>query len=186
MSEHTVTQADQTHAAVHGDHHAGDHHAKAPRTYLLTLIALLTLTVITVGVSYIDFGAGNIVVAVTVATIKAFLVGLIFMHLLQDKPINAVIFCAAFLFLSLLFLFTFLDENSRNPIVISAPPAGGMPPSDMAVATAIDGKPIGSEVKKPTPALSSAPAYPNGAVPAPAAAATGPAATAASQEPPKK
>lgn len=186
MSEHTVTQAGQaeashTHATAHHDHHA-----KAPRTYLLTLIALLTLTVITVGVSYIDFGAGNIVVAVTVATIKAFLVGLIFMHLLQDKPINAVIFCAAFLFLSLLFLFTFLDENSRNPIVISAPPAGGMPPADMAVATAIDGKPIGSEAKKPTPALSSAPAYANGAAPAAAPVATGPAATAPRQEPPKK
>src|SRR5271165_64433 len=180
MIEQTATLAEQTHAASHDDHEA-----KAPRTYLLTLIALLTLTVITVAVSYIDFGAGNIVVAVTVATIKAFLVGLIFMHLLHDKPINAIIFCAAFLFLSLLFLFTFLDEDSRNPIVISSPPAGNMPPPNMAVATAIDGKPIGSDVKKPTPAFSSAPAYANGAVPA-AAPPTGPAATAQSAEPPKK
>jgi cytochrome c oxidase subunit IV len=180
MSEDTATLAEQTHAASHDDHDA-----KAPRTYVLTLIALLTLTVITVGVSYIDFGAGNIVVAVTVATIKAFLVGLIFMHLLHDKPINAIIFCAAFLFLSLLFLFTFLDEDSRNPIVTANPPAGNMPPPNMSVATAIDGKPLGTEIKKPTPALSSAPAYANG-VPVAAPATTGPAATAQSAEPPKK
>src|SRR5208283_954270 len=167
MSEQTATLADQEHATSHDDHDS-----KAPRTYVLTLIALLTLTIITVAVSYIDFGAGNIVVAVTVATIKAFLVGLIFMHLLHDKPINGIIFCAAFLFLSLLFLFTFLDENSRNALVYSTPPAGNMPPPNMAVATAIDGKPVGNEVKKPTPALSSAPAYANG-VPAAAPAATG-------------
>ncbi len=181
MSEPTSTLAEKIEAVAHEDHDA-----KAPRTYFITLLLLLSLTVITVAVSYIDFGAGNIVVAVTVATIKAFLVGLIFMHLLHDKPINAIIFCAAFLFLSLLFLFTFLDENSRNPIITSNPPAGGIPEQKMAVATAIDGKPIGSEVKKPTPALSSAPAYANGVVPAAAPATTGPAATAQSQEPPKK
>jgi caa(3)-type oxidase subunit IV len=131
--------------------------AKAPRTYLLTLFALLTLTVITVGVSCIDFGAGNIVVAVTVATIKAFLVGLIFMHLLHDKPINAISFCAAFLFLSLLFLFTFLDEDSRNPIITTNPPAGRLPPPNMAVATAVDGNP---SAQKKNPRRGSRPRQP--------------------------
>ena len=152
----------------------------------ITLLALLTLTVITVAVSYIDFGAGNIVVAVTVATIKAFLVGLIFMHLLHDKPINAIIFCAAFLFLSLLFLFTFLDENSRNPIVTSNPPAG-------SIAAAEHGG--GDGDRRQTHRYRSEETHASTlvcaglrkrSVPAAAPATPGPGATAQSQEPPKK
>ncbi len=161
MSEHTLPVTSHT---------AHDHDAHAPRTYLLTLSALLALTAITVGVSYIDFGSGNIVVAVMVATVKAILVGLIFMHLLHDKKINAVIFVAAFLFLSLLFLFSFLDQDSRNPPIVSRPPAGGFPAQDMQRATAIDGKPVGTEAPKPTPAMSSAP----GGSAAPAAVAAEP------------
>lgn len=152
--------------AAHAAHH--DREANAPLHYLLTLLALLTLTAITVGVSYIDFGAGNIIVAVVVATIKAILVGLIFMHLLHDKKINAVIFVAAFLFLSLLFLFTFLDQGSRELPTVSKPPAGGFPAKDMQRATAVDGQEVGATAPKPTPATSSAP---GGVAAAPAAAA---------------
>ena len=48
------------------------------RNYLKTLIALSFLTGITVGASYIDFGSGaaNVVIALTIATIKATLVAL--------------------------------------------------------------------------------------------------------------
>lgn len=160
MSDHTIFVTSKTAHAVH------DHDAKAPLHYLLTLLALLALTAVTVGASYIDFGAGNIVVAVLVATTKAILVGLIFMHLLHDKKINAVIFVAAFLFLSLLFLFTFLDEDSRFYPVVSKPPAGGIPQKDMQRATAVDGTPVGLEPPKPTPALSSAPGGATAAAPA--------------------
>jgi hypothetical protein len=113
------------------------------------------------------------VVAVVVATTKAILVGLIFMHLLHDKKINAAIFVAAFLFLSLLFLFTLLDEGSRQTLNVSRPPAGGIPQDSMKIATAIDGKPaVVSLQAKPTPAASSAPVFANPAAqPAPATAA---------------
>jgi cytochrome c oxidase subunit IV len=162
MSNHTVT------ATTAAGHHE---HGNAPLQYLLTLLALLTLTAITVGVSYLDFGSGNIIVAVLVATVKAILVGLIFMHLLHDKKINAVIFVAAFLFLSLLFLFSFLDQGSRYLPPVSKPPAGGFPAKDMQRATAIEGNPVGTESPKPTPAMSSAPGGSATAVPAPAPAA---------------
>jgi cytochrome c oxidase subunit IV len=161
MSNPTVTAST---AAAHHEH------GNAPLQYLLTLIALLTLTGITVGVSYLDFGSGNIIVAVLVATVKAILVGLIFMHLLHDKKINAVIFVAAFLFLSLLFLFSFLDQGSRYLPAVSKPPAGGFPAKDMQRATAIEGNPVGTEPPKPTPAMSSAPGGSAAAVPAPAPA----------------
>ena len=164
MSDHSTT-LNRGHATANAAHH-DDHDAKGPLQYLLTLLALLTLTAITVGVSYIDFGSGNIVVAVIVATAKAILVGLIFMHLLHDKKINAVIFVSAFLFLSLLFLFTLLDVGSREVVTYSKPPAGGVPQDSMKVATAVDGKPVPAQ-PKPTPAVSSAPAFATGTPEAP-------------------
>jgi cytochrome c oxidase subunit 4 len=100
-------------------------------TYLKTLIALLILTGITVGASYIHFGSGaaNVVVALTIATIKATLVALFFMHLLHDKPVNALIAVAGFIFLGLFLMFTLLDFDSRqdyqprNLPAVVAPPA---------------------------------------------------------------
>jgi cytochrome c oxidase subunit 4 len=100
--------------------------------YLKTLIALLILTGITVGASYIHFGSGaaNVVVALTIATIKATLVALFFMHLLHDKPVNGLIAAAGFIFLGLFLMFTLIDFDSRNdyqprnlPTVIAPPPA---------------------------------------------------------------
>jgi cytochrome c oxidase subunit 4 len=99
--------------------------------YAKTLISLLILTAITVGASYINFGAMNVVVALTIATIKATLVALFFMHLLHDKPVNGLIACAGFLFLGLFLMFTLLDFDSRenlqpfnlHPQVVTPPPA---------------------------------------------------------------
>ena len=92
--------------------HALDPKAEA-KTYTLTLALLLILTAITVGASYIQFGSLNVVIALGIATIKASLVALFFMHLRHDKPVNAVIACAGFLFLGLFLLFTFLDVDTR-------------------------------------------------------------------------
>jgi len=49
--------------------------------------ALFVLTVITVALSYVNFGseAANIIVAMIVATFKAGLVAAIFMHLLSER-----------------------------------------------------------------------------------------------------
>ena len=55
--------------------------------YLKVGAALLVLTGVTVGLSYVDFGSRdmNIVVGMIVATIKAGLVAAIFMHLKGEK-----------------------------------------------------------------------------------------------------
>src|SRR5277367_3667489 len=106
-------------------------------TYLKTLIGLLILTGITVGASYIHFGSGaaNVVVALTIATIKATLVALFFMHLLHDKKVNALIAAAGFIFLGLFLMFTLLDFDSRvdyqprNLPAVVAPPAPAAAPA---------------------------------------------------------
>ena len=109
-------------------------HAINPKTealkYVATLVVLLILTAITVGASYIDFGSGNVVIALFIATIKATIVGLIFMHLLHDKPVNAVIAVAGFVFLGIFLMFDFIDVTSRTnpqPINLHAPPAVAAP-----------------------------------------------------------
>jgi cytochrome c oxidase subunit 4 len=102
------------------------------RSYLLTLLALLFLTVVTVGASYIDFGQGNVVIALAIATVKATLVALFFMHLAHDKPMNGLIAVAGFIFLGLFLLFDLLDittrrdaipQNLHPPVVQTATPA---------------------------------------------------------------
>jgi cytochrome c oxidase subunit 4 len=101
-------------------------------TYVRTLLTLLVLTGITVAASYVDFGSSsiNVVVALTIATIKATLVALFFMHLLHDKPVNGIIAAAGFVFLGLFLMFTLLDFDTREhptprnlPAVVTPPPS---------------------------------------------------------------
>jgi cytochrome c oxidase subunit 4 len=99
------------------DGHAhDDHDAKAPRTYALVLLALLCPTFITVGASYIQFGSGliNVVIALTIATIKASLVALFFMHLLHDKPMNGIILVGSFVFLGIFLISCYTDAITRD------------------------------------------------------------------------
>ena len=118
-------------------------HAENPKAealkYVATLVVLLILTAITVGASYINFGSGNVVIALTIATVKATIVGLIFMHLLHDKPVNAVIAVAGFVFLGIFLMFDFIDVDSRTnpqPINLHAPPAAAAPAAGAPAAPA--------------------------------------------------
>jgi cytochrome c oxidase subunit IV len=96
------------------EHTTHEHSHGGPKVYIATLAALLFLTVVTVFVAGFDFGNINIVVAVAIATLKASLVVLIFMHLRHDKPVNAIIAISGFVFLGLLLLFSLLDIEARN------------------------------------------------------------------------
>lgn len=86
-----------------------DHDAdikKHLRVYIGVFVALLVLTLITVGISYIHFGhAGNIVIALIIAVIKAGLVAGYFMHLNSEKrAIYRVLIFTVFFFAGLMFL----------------------------------------------------------------------------------
>ncbi len=120
-----------THTEQAHEHH--EHHDSAG-VYVKTLIALLILTGVTVGASYIDFGSGNIVIALLIATIKATLVALFFMHLRYEKPVNGIIATAGFLFLGIFLMFCFMDQDTRRdpnprvlPPVVYAPATGAIP-----------------------------------------------------------
>ena len=62
--------------------HTPDEIRASVRVYLKVFGALAVLTMVTVGVSYVDLGGrGNIGVALLIATFKAGLVAVFFMHL---------------------------------------------------------------------------------------------------------
>ncbi len=99
------------HETTHEHEHGG------LKVFAAPLAALLILTIITVFVAGFDLGSINVVVAIGIATVKATLVALIFMHLRHDKPVNAVIAVSGFLFLGLLLMFCLTDIDARqNPI----------------------------------------------------------------------
>ncbi len=80
----------------------------------------MILTVITVLAYYIplwlniSLGAGNVIIAMAIATAKASLVVLFFMGLKYDKKFNAIAFLSSLIFLGLFLAFTLLDVNTRE------------------------------------------------------------------------
>jgi cytochrome c oxidase subunit 4 len=126
MSDHTTT-LENTHAAAHASALTHEHGPKRPvRLYTIILTCLLILTGVTVLVAQFDFGEWNVFAAMFIATLKASLVALFFMHLLHDKGMNAIIFCAALFFLGLFLSFDFMDSSTRVVYTPanSAAPAG--------------------------------------------------------------
>lgn len=104
-----------SHTEQHG-HHGEGHHIDPLWLYLAIFGALIFMTVVTVGASYFDFGAANTAIAVLIATVKASLVAVFFMHLRHDKPFHTLILVSGLLFLSFLFLFTLSDTGTRNDV----------------------------------------------------------------------
>jgi cytochrome c oxidase subunit 4 len=91
-------------------------HVLRLRIYIGVWAALLVLTVVTVAVSYQDFGTLNIVVAMAVATVKATLVTLFFMHLKYDEHFNVIVFVTSLTFLGIFFILTMADTAERGKV----------------------------------------------------------------------
>jgi caa(3)-type oxidase subunit IV len=75
---------------------------------------LLVFTALTVGISYLHFGAWNFLIGMAVATVKALLVILVFMNLRHDDRSNAIIFSMGFLFLVIFITLTVTDLFTRE------------------------------------------------------------------------
>ncbi|MCP4895394.1 MAG: caa(3)-type oxidase subunit IV [bacterium] len=82
------------------------------------LIALMVGTWLTVTATYFDLGALNIWIGLAIATAKAFLVAVYYMHLRWDRPINAIALLAAVLFLMLFLGIAMLDSSQYQPQLI--------------------------------------------------------------------
>ena len=84
------------------------------KTYALVLIVLLVLTATTCGVSFIDMGKMNAVVAVAIAFAKASMVALIFMHLRYSRRLMRVVAAAGLFWLGILIALTMSDYLTRG------------------------------------------------------------------------
>jgi len=84
------------------------------KTNVAVWLALLALTGVTTGVAFIDLGPLNTVVALVIATCKALLVVLIFMHVkyASDNLVKVVVISALF-FLMLLLGLSLADYSTR-------------------------------------------------------------------------
>ena len=90
-------------------------HIVPVKTYISVWLALLVLTGVTAGVAFVDLGPFNTVVALVIATGKALLVVLIFMHVkyASDRLIKVVVVSALFWLLLLLGL-SLADYTTRT------------------------------------------------------------------------
>jgi cytochrome c oxidase subunit 4 len=102
-------------------------HIASVRLLLVVWVALIFGTWLTVSVSNVDLGPLNIWVGLAIATGKAVLVALYYMHLRWDKPFNAFVFLAAFFFLFLFIGFAMMDTGQYQVDLIPgySPGMGG-------------------------------------------------------------
>jgi caa(3)-type oxidase subunit IV len=91
-----------------------EQHAVPIRIYAVIFATLLLLTLVTVDVAFYNFGAMNIGIALAVATTKATLVILYFMHVRYAPPLTAVFAGIGFVYLIILIAFTLSDFLSRG------------------------------------------------------------------------
>src|SRR5213592_3104684 len=95
------------------EEHVPHVHVTSIAVYLLVFLALAAGTVLTVAASRFDLGMWNTPIALVIATIKAVLVILFFMHVVHSSRLTWVVIIAAFLWLGVLFVLTFADYLTR-------------------------------------------------------------------------
>jgi cytochrome c oxidase subunit 4 len=95
--------------------------------YLFTFVALVALATLSLGLSFLHWTTGDLVVSLVIATIKAALVLYIFMHLVEQRFSSHVVVGVTALMLALLAGLTAADVATRQTSAPSPRPE----PSDL-------------------------------------------------------
>jgi cytochrome c oxidase subunit 4 len=98
--------------AEHAEHEG--HHIASVTNYLIIFTLLLLLTAATVGVAFIDLGVFNTVMALAIASVKAMLVILYFMHLKFSPSQTKLAAAAAIFWLMIMLTITAFDYVGRG------------------------------------------------------------------------
>ncbi len=88
-------------------------HVVSPKIYVMILLALLLGTYLTVSAAMRDFGPWNIVIALTIATTKATLVVLYFMHARYSSKRTQLVIISGVFWLAILLFLTLSDYFTR-------------------------------------------------------------------------
>lgn len=84
------------------------------RTYYTVFAALIALTLLTVGVSFLELGTWHTTIGVLIGVVKASLVGLFFMHLLHSSRVSWLAVLAGLFWLGILMALTLSDYLTRH------------------------------------------------------------------------
>ena len=117
-----MTETSETTAGGYGTGGHADHGmAHVVPLYVLggVFASLCVLTFLTVAATWVDLGEFNLWIAMGIATIKAALVALYFMHLRYDSPFNGLVFVAGLAFLALFLGMTLLDTFQYQPEILN-------------------------------------------------------------------
>lgn len=107
MTHNTTTGSDDS--TRHEERHLG--HVMSAPVLIGVWAALMILTVVTVQATYFDLGPWNIWLAMAIATLKAVLVAMYFMHLRYDSPFHGIILIGALIFVMLFISISSLDTH---------------------------------------------------------------------------
>lgn len=99
----------------------GDGHGASLKLYGGVFVALLVLTFVTVWAALHDFGSLNTPIALGIASLKASLVILYFMHVRWSSKLTWIYAGAGFLFLAILLGFTLSDYVTREWMQVYGP-----------------------------------------------------------------
>ena len=97
--------------------HAPMHHVTGLPVYIGVFLALMVLTIVTVGVSRLDLGLLNTPIALAIAVTKATLVILFFMHVIHSTRLTWITILGSLLWLGVLFVLTLSDYLTRGWLI---------------------------------------------------------------------
>jgi cytochrome c oxidase subunit IV len=89
-------------------------HIASVKSYVGIFLVLMVLTTVTVLVAYVNLGQLNKVVALGIASVKATLVILYFMHVKYSSRLTKLVVASGFFFLFILLGLTMVDYGSRE------------------------------------------------------------------------
>jgi len=89
-------------------------HIDSTKTYVLVFVALVSLTVLTTAVAFVNLGDFSVVAALAIAVCKMLLVALFFMHVRHSTQLTKLVLAGAMVWLGILILLTLTDFATRG------------------------------------------------------------------------
>ena len=89
------------------------HHIVPYKTFVKVLLALVALTIASIGITSIELGEWSVAGALLFAVVKTYLVLTVFMHLKFDKPYIRIMVGFVFSIFVVVIIITFLDYYYR-------------------------------------------------------------------------
>jgi cytochrome c oxidase subunit 4 len=112
------------HETNHPEPPKQEHHGHGSGRYWIVWIILCCFTGLTVWTGRMDLGNANILLALAIATVKASLVVLFFMHMTEAPGANRLVFSVSLVFTIVMMVGVFGDLLTRNPMSL---PTGSVP-----------------------------------------------------------